>query len=266
MYIRMFKVQTRILAIAAVLLVGVLANAKEERERPKSKSPETSNSQSQNEGNETSADKSPGPSSNHLNSDLEMTPERRRSSRYFVFGSYSPLDLLIPSKYGATAGWLYGNRKTWELEYLRGSVSIPFLVKDLGEMYDQRISIIGRSHLNSDSFNLSYGLSYFDFSLHLGDEILSRVTGGAYPSIDLVRVRSIGFNLALGSRWTLDNNFSFGVDWISLAQPVWVFAKQNRFMDYATNASDREAVDTALKLISYFPRFSAFKLQVGYFF
>jgi hypothetical protein len=82
--------------------------------------------------------------------------------------------------------------KTWELEYLRGSISVPFIIEDLGKMTDERISIIGRSYFGGNSFNLSYGVSYFNFSLHLGDKLLGGLTGGAYPSIDLVEIKAYG--------------------------------------------------------------------------
>ena len=148
---------------------------------------------------------------------------------YFALANYSPIDLLIPSKYGFTLGYINNADKTWEFEYLRGSISVPFIIEDLGKMTDERFSVIGRSYFGSNSFNFSYGISYFDFSLHLGDKLLSRVTGGNYPSIDLVEVQSVGFNLAIGNRWSLNRNVTFGIDWISWAQPVYVLNQKSTF-------------------------------------
>lgn len=201
-----------------------------------------------------------------VSKNLAEARERREKADYFALANYSPIDLLIPSKYGITLGYIESADKTWEFEYLRGSISVPFIVEDLGKMTDERFSAIGRSYFGGNSFNFSYGLSYFDFSLHLGDKLLNRVTGGSYPSIDLVEVQSLGFNLAIGNRWSFNRNVTFGVDWISWAQPVYVTNKKSAFLDYASNQQDKDDVDKAMKLISYFPRLAFLKLQLGILF
>ncbi len=54
------------------------------------------------------------------------TRARRAAASYFVLANYSPLDLLIPSKLGLTLGLIRDADKSQELEYLQGSVSVPF--------------------------------------------------------------------------------------------------------------------------------------------
>jgi hypothetical protein len=197
---------------------------------------------------------------------LAETRDRREKADYFALANYSPLDLLIPSKFGFTLGYIKSADKTWEFEYLRGSISVPFIVQDLGKMTEERFSVIGRSYFGGNSFNFSYGLSYFDFSLHLGDKLLNRVTGGDYPSIDLVEIQTLGFNLAIGNRWSFKRKVTFGIDWISWAQPVYVTNKKSAFLDYASNQQDKDDVDAAMKLIAYFPRLAFLKLQLGILF
>lgn len=194
---------------------------------------------------------------------LLETKDRRASSDYIAMLNYSPFDLLIPSKIGFTLGFICNVDQIWEFEYLKGSVSVPFIIEDLGSMTDERFSIIGRSFLARNSFNFSYGISYHDFSLHLGDKLLNRVTGGSYPSIDVVQIQSLGFNLGVGNRWTFDKNITFGVDWVSWAQPVLITKKNSDFLNYATNEEDRDDVEKGIKFISYFPRLSFLKLQFG---
>jgi len=75
---------------------------------------------------------------------LLETKDRRANSKYVALLNYSPLDCLIPSKIGLTLGLVNGTEQTWELEYLKGSVSVPFVIEDLGKMTDERISLIGR--------------------------------------------------------------------------------------------------------------------------
>lgn len=197
---------------------------------------------------------------------LAETKIRRGKADYFVLVSYSPIDFLIPSKKGITLGLIRDADKTWEFEYLSGSISVPLVVEDLGKMSDERISIIGRSYFGNNSFNFSYGLSHFGFSLHLGDKLLNRVTGGNYPSLDLVEIKSLGFNVGIGNRWTFKHDVTLGIDWISWMQPVHITKKESSFLDYASNEEDKKDVDKAIGFISYMPRFAFLKLQLGILF
>ncbi len=197
---------------------------------------------------------------------LETTRTRREQKDYLGLINYAPLDLLIPSKLGLTLGLIRDGNTSWELEYLRGSVSVPFVVDDLGSMTDQRISLIRRSYFGRNSFNIGYGIHYNDLQVKLGSDILSRLTSGAVPEIDLIKIQSLGFNLSVGNRWHFQKNITLGVDWISWSQPVFVTKKDTVFLDYVTNPEDREDVDTAVRLTSYFPRFSFFKIQLGILF
>lgn len=192
--------------------------------------------------------------------------ELRAKTNYFSLLNYSPLDLILPNKIGVTAGVVSDPSTTWELEYLRASVSVPFVVNDLGATTDQRISVIRRSYGERNHFNFGFGISYFDFSVHIGDEMLSRLTAGSYPDIDLLQIQSLGFNLSLGHRWILGKGITLGADWFSWAQPVFVLKKKNAFLHYATNQEDRDDVDKAIKLITYVPRLAFLKLQLGYSF
>lgn len=190
----------------------------------------------------------------------------REQADYFALANYSPLDLLIPGKIGITLGLVANRDRTWELEYLRGSLSVPYVVGDLGGMVDERVSLIGRSYFGSNSFNFGYGLSYFNFSVHLGNRFLNGVTGGSYPSIDVIKVQAFGLNVSLGNRWALNHRVTLGVDWVSWAQPLVVTQRKSDFLDYTSNQQDRDDVDKAIKLVSHFPRLAFLKLQLGILF
>ena len=197
---------------------------------------------------------------------LNETKERRASNKYLALLSYSAFDLIIPSKIGLSLGYMPDVDRTWELEYLKGSIAVPFLVEDLGSMNDERISLIKRSYLGTNSFNINYGLTYFRFNLHLGDEILNRLSSGVYPSVDLVNIETLGFNIGIGNRWSFNKNITVSVDWVSLSQPIYVWKKDSAFLTYASNENDRENVDDLIRIVSYFPRFQIFKFQVGILF
>lgn len=179
---------------------------------------------------------------------------------------YSPLDLVIPNKFGLTFGYHASTDQTWEAEYLRGSIASPLFIADIGRITDQRLSVQVRHTSPNSSFNWTTGLTYFDFSIHLGDAFINRLTGGSYPSVDMVVVRSLGLTGSIGNRWHFNRDIEFGVDWLTWAQPIFQLKRESAFLDYATNQSDRDAVDKALAFASYLPRFAVLKFQVGMLF
>lgn len=255
----LFRVSTAFFVICVLIHLECLAAENTDSNVPKQS--ETEGSAVVDKAKQTIKD-----TASQVDGALSVTKDKRQNGKIFFYGNYSPIDLLIPSKLGFTLGTVRNSDKTWEVEYLRGSLSVPFIVEDLGKMTDERISLIGRAYFGGNSFNLSYGLSYFIFSMHLGDKLLNGLTGGVYPSIDLVDIQSYGFNIGIGNRWIFKNNVTFGVDWISWAQPVAISNKKSAFLDYSTNQQNKDDVDKAIKTISYFPRFVIFKLQLGIIF
>lgn len=197
---------------------------------------------------------------------LDTTQDRRQLSKYLFLGTYSPVDLIIPSKLGLTLGQTKSVDKTWELEFLRGNFAIPFLIDDLGEISDLRFSFIARSYAGRNSFNFSYGLSYFDFSARLGNKYLASVSGTPSGSVDLLKIQTLGAHVGIGNRWTIDKNFTFGVDWISWSQPLLLVQRDDDYLTATNSAPDRDAIEKALGLISYFPRISVLKIQIGVLF
>ena len=189
----------------------------------------------------------------------------RQNSNYFVTLNYSPIDLVLPSKWGITLGSVKDVDQTWELEYLKSSVSVPFIVEDLGEMTDERLSLIRRNYLGTQTFNFNYGLNYHRFNLHIGNKYLSSVATSV-PDVDLISVESLGFNVGMGHRWTFSNRWIVGVDWVSWSQPVFTTRKDNKFEDYSANEGYKDSTDTLVKLITWVPRITILKFQVGYSF
>jgi len=193
---------------------------------------------------------------------LNQTRDWRAARKWSAIGSYSFFDLIIPSKIGATAAYNDGPDKTYELEYLRGSLSVPFLVDDLGGMTDQRLTLMKRSYFGANSFNLSYGLSHMMFDIDLGSEILSRVSGGAAGLYDVISIHSLGLHVGIGNRWIFNERFVFGIDWLTWTQPIFITKRESEILSYA-DESDYENIDDAIRWAAYFPRLAALKLQFG---
>lgn len=194
------------------------------------------------------------------------TKLRRSETSYLAQLIYSPFDLLIPSKYGLSVGWHESVNAVWELEYLRGSLSVPILIDDLGNMTDQRVSIVRRSYFKTNSFNISYGVTYFDFSAELGSGYLSGISGGAASQVGQVGVRSLGFNVGLGNKWTIAKDFTVGIEWFAWTQPLFLLEQKASYLDHTTDNESHGKVDDAIRFASYFPRFSFLKVQLGMLF
>lgn len=112
-----------------------------------------------------------------VESPTEITSQlKRANSKYEGLLTYSPIDLIIPSKLGFTLGYIQNASSTWQLEVLRGSLSAPLFFTDIGKMTDLRISLLRRSYFKTNSFYLSYGFSYMNFSTKLGSEYISAAT------------------------------------------------------------------------------------------
>jgi|FLYM01.1.fsa_nt_gi hypothetical protein len=186
--------------------------------------------------------------------------------RYFGMINYSPLDLLIPNKYGLTIGYSNERTNTWEVEYLRSSFSAPFMMRDLGRMTDQRISVTRRSYFHFKNFNLSYGVSYFKFDARLGSKYLNSLSGGYYPNVDLITLESLGAHIGIGHRWMITENFTVGIDWLSWSQPLMLLNRRSDYLDETNSNDDRNKVNDGINSIAHFPRLTVLKLQLGWTF
>jgi hypothetical protein len=190
----------------------------------------------------------------------------RRGSAFHIALNYSLLDLVVPSKKGATLAYVEDADTSYELEYLQGDIKVPFVVKDLGAFTETRISLVRRSYFETNSFNLVYGMSYIDSQLDIGSEDLSAWTGGAYPYLNLVEVRTLGFNVGLGNRWSFDSGFTIGADWFGWAQPIAVIKRDVPIKQYISNDKAKENLDDTVGLLAFLPRFYAAKLHIGWMF
>lgn len=178
--------------------------------------------------------------------------------------NYSPFDLFVPSKFGATAGWKLNPKSAIELEYLRSSLSVPFLFEALGGMTDHRLSLIMRNRFKNGSFNYFYGLAYHMFDVRVGNELISRAIPHA-ADFDELTLNSLGVVLGIGNRWEIYDSVQLGVDWISWSQPILETSRKTEFLNYVAER-DRGRIEDVLDFVDGFPRFAAAKLYLGMLF
>jgi len=185
----------------------------------------------------------------HADADPD-TRTLRGKSKITVLGSYSSVDLLLPGKKGVSIGYNRSADSTWEFEYLKAEIAVPFLVRDLGSLKEERISLFSRSYWNTNSFSGYLGLSLNRVEISVGDKLLNKLTGGAYPSLDLLEVDTLGFTMGIGNRWTVWRGVTIGADWIGWSQPIFVLKRESKILDYASNEEEKKNTERALDTVA----------------
>ncbi len=192
-----------------------------------------------------------------------MASEVKWKEGWYAGINYSYLDLLVPSKLGASVGKQDDNNDAWELEYLSGAISDPLIMKDIGSVTDQRISFIRKKNIWFKSFYFAYGISYFKLSVNLADDIAKALASDA-PSGDIVDARALGTHLSIGNMWKIGKHGFFGVDWIGWSQPWIRLKEESSAVDYLVEEDKRDKVHDALSVVYKVPRLWVLKLQAGY--
>jgi hypothetical protein len=194
---------------------------------------------------------------------LEETRDFRAKSRWIILGNYSLMDMWIPSKIGVGVSYIPSAESAWELEYLRASMSFQVVIKDLGKMTDERISLIRRSYSDRNSFNFFAGVAYHAFTVSLGDRLTSLATNRFLPNLDLVKVKTLGIVGGLGNRWQFKSGWAIGVDWISMYLPLKTLEAEAPFISNTASESGKSDVKDVMDIIKRVPTLAILKLQVG---
>ncbi len=200
-----------------------------------------------------------------VNQTMGQSRFNRLAKNHAVALNYSLIDTWIPAKYGLAYAYFANPETTWELDWNHSSLGVGALSVNFAEMTEDRISLMKKNFAQRNSFYWAYGLHYYRFQAHLGDKYLSQVTGQPGMSIDLLKVSSLGVSFTIGNRWHFEN-WLIGFDWLSLHLPLVVLDTQSKYIDYASNQSDRNTVRDTIDVIKSLPTFTALKFQVGYTF
>ncbi|KYG66637.1 hypothetical protein AZI86_06215 [Bdellovibrio bacteriovorus] len=195
-------------------------------------------------------------------SSSEAAYDSRKNNGATVLLSYSALELVLPSKMGATVAWHKDADTLYELDYSYSSVSASAHHFDLASMKETRISLLKRN-FGGGAFHWFWGVNYNAFRATINESFMNTAINGAS---DVFNVQTLGLTLGVGHRWVFYDRFSFGIDWFSWAQPLVILKKEAPFVDNSTNQENKDDIDTALKIVGYFPRWAAFKIYLGYSF
>jgi hypothetical protein len=178
-----------------------------------------------------------------------------------VYGTYSYLDMWVPSKLGIVVS--YGDKdRVYELAYQSASLgySMGGVIEDFGKITDTRIHLTTRSHTWGSSFKFQYGVYYNSFTVDLGTEFL-RFVDAQY---DVVKVQTIGAMFGMGNRWTWDNGLSISTDWFRMFYPIKLINEESDYLDNSTNSSDVDTMQDAIDAIKSFPTFTLAHFEIGY--
>ena len=127
---------------------------------------------------------------------MDSSSSNRSKKKYGLLGTYSFLDTWVPGKLGLSFARNSTPEGGWELEYLRGTLAVPFIIDDLGKITDQRISLFYRSYSSRNSLSYLYGISYSTFNVHLGTDFISSISGENISQFDIMEVQTLNFNWA----------------------------------------------------------------------
>ena len=188
----------------------------------------------------------------------------RALSQYTLNGHFSYLSTWLPVKYGISAGYIKNDNWTIEAELTRRSISAKLLSVDFGQVTDQRYGVQARWYPSSNSFNVIMGLFKSEFSFELGNTYLNHIPGK--PSNTKWKFESLGPQLGLSNRFQWSNGFTLGADWFMMYIPLFSKNVDDSALESVTNASDREDLDNATKIIRNTPQFDILRLTLGYTF
>ena len=212
------------------------------------------------------APQQPPPEAQPDKSTASMTSrELRELNRHSFLVNYSFFDTWIPGKYGATYAFNASPSGSWEVEYLRGSISVPFFIEDLGKITDQRLTLMYRSFSQRNSFSFLYGANYSSFKFQLGPDYLATITGGNASTFDVVSVETLGITWGMGNRWQI-NKAIISFDWFVINIPVVVLESEAPFLEATASESSKEDIRDVLDIIEKFPTLAILKFQLGFSF
>lgn len=175
------------------------------------------------------------------------------------------LGYLAPFKYGL--GFTYAKSPTWvwNLSYIKGGLGFGIAGIDFGGFDESLLSLGGRYYPWAGSFNWIFAASRHAYRVHLGNDMVARMSGGP-GSVDLLKVETLGIQIGVGNRIQFKNNLWLAIDWLTINIPVVTLKTESPALDAYMSANDRRLVGDALSLMENLTTASFLKTSLGYSF
>ena len=181
--------------------------------------------------------------------------------RWSGYISYSPLDTWTPNKFGVVAS--YGDKsRLYELAFQKATISAKFEDIKLSSWSDTRIHLTTSSYTFGNSFNFQYGIFYNALSLTIGDDSF----GGVSSSVDVLKLKTLGFAFGIGNSWQWSNRFNLRIDWFKFFMPLYTLGREDAFLSSSESSTSKQIVDSALDLLENLPTGTLGHVEVGYSF
>lgn len=199
----------------------------------------------------------------NISRELALNSGRREKKEWGVHFNYAYIDTWISGKKGINAYYVESSAVTWDFEYLKGSLSLPSFIFELGEFTDKRFSLLKRSFGDNNSFHYLYGVYYNHLNIHLGDDLLESVSGDERHSVDVMDIKVMGASWGIGNRWQTSGKFTWGIDWFTINMPLVRLGASTPYLDETNDKKDRENAKDAIETLQSYPTFSILKVQLG---
>ncbi|MBC7371208.1 MAG: hypothetical protein H7326_06570 [Bdellovibrionaceae bacterium] len=197
---------------------------------------------------------------------LAATRENRGTTKWTVAGEYSLFESWVFSKKALAVAYNESSADSYELEYATGSLGWGAFGIDIGEIKEQRFSLLSRCYNERKTWSFVTGLYYNMMNVQIGNSLLSSVAGAAQSSVKMLELNTVGVTWGFGQRWQTKKGYVWGADWFMIHWPLFVTEESVPFLDASSSEDRRRDVGSALKIFKRVPEFAVVKIQLGYSF
>lgn len=199
-------------------------------------------------------------------SNLDATRENRGETKWSIVGEYSLFETWVLSKKAIAITYNETSANSCEFEYATGSLGWGAFGIDIGEIKEQRYSLLSRSYVNRKTWSFITGIYYNKINVQLGNALLVTVVGAQQASVKFLELDTVGFTWGFGQRWQTQKGYVWGADWFTIHVPLFVTEESAPFLDASSSEERRKDVGAALNFFKRIPEFAVIKIQLGYSF
>ncbi|MFL5786329.1 MAG: hypothetical protein ACJ76H_17050 [Bacteriovoracaceae bacterium] len=146
-----------------------------------------------------------------------------------------------------------------ELEYGTAKRNVTLFGHDLGELSEQRYSLMGKYYVGN-SFYTGFGPYMYDLSMKTENTVSDAV---GTPISDRWKLQGYGLSFAFGNRWISKSGITWGVDWIRMNVPFIDGLTQRR---KDLDSQDQINSSRDFKILRRAPTFTFVGVSIGYTF
>lgn len=192
--------------------------------------------------------------------DRGKTEQYRDESFGSLMGGYQFANTWVIGKYTGSYTQILSRDWSLELEYAGSERTVEIAGFELGELKEERYTLIGKYYVGNSFF---VGVGPFMYKLRMEtDRSLNDLNGN--PLRDTWELEGYGAAIAFGSRWQNKWGLTWGVDWIRMNVPLKDGKVVRRVSDL--NDDDTREVKRSFTILRTVPTFTFIGVSIGYTF